>query len=502
MELTETFRTLLETFAPVFTAPSFRTWVLLLTGWVVSSRQRFVTDLIVSSDSTRNGHFSDYHRFFSHAKWDLDHLWRLLAEKLVAVFVGADGVILLAADDTLCRQRGLSLFGVGMHHDPLISSRAMRLVSWGHDWVILSLIVVHPWWAPTKVFALPICARLYRNRQGLTNGQKSKPRQSRAASKGGSRSSKRATKSARREAKRAKSEARHDRRTTVRATGRAAKTSGKGADSSTHRTRPELLREMLVLVAAWFPQRRFLLTVDSLYSGESVLRYLPSNVDLIGPVHSQAALFAPPPPRGSTRGAPRKKGKRLPDRDAWTNDHTKWQRLKFDQYGLHTTLQVKTRTGLYYTAGRERLLQFVLSRDATGQRPTQIFYCTDLTLTAHDILSNYSRRWSVEVMHHDVKQLLGFDDPANRVPLAVSRTAPMALVIYSLTVLWFAETGHKQLRFPHRPWYRRKQEPSFGDMLTTLRNASWNDQFSGLPQPSAPWKNKLNLLKYLATLAG
>ena len=60
-----------------------------------------------------------------------------------------------------------------MHHDPLISSRAKPLVSWGHDWVVLCLIVVHPWWAPSKVFALPIAFRLYRNRQGVTKDRKS-----------------------------------------------------------------------------------------------------------------------------------------------------------------------------------------------------------------------------------------------------------------------------------------------------------------------------------------
>ena len=59
-----------------------------------------------------------------------------------------------------------------MHYDPLISSRAKPLVSWGHDWVVLCLIVALPGWAPTKVFALPIATRLYRNRQGLTKGKR------------------------------------------------------------------------------------------------------------------------------------------------------------------------------------------------------------------------------------------------------------------------------------------------------------------------------------------
>ena len=47
-----------------------------------------------------------------------------------------------------------------MNYDPLISSRAKSLVSWGHDWVVLTLIVAFPAWAPSKVFALPIAMLL------------------------------------------------------------------------------------------------------------------------------------------------------------------------------------------------------------------------------------------------------------------------------------------------------------------------------------------------------
>jgi hypothetical protein len=59
MELTETFMVLLGGFAPVFTAPSFQTFQLLMAGWILSVRHRYVTDLIISSDSVGNGHFSD-----------------------------------------------------------------------------------------------------------------------------------------------------------------------------------------------------------------------------------------------------------------------------------------------------------------------------------------------------------------------------------------------------------------------------------------------------------
>jgi len=500
MELTASFRVLLDSFAPVFTEPSYATFCLLMTGWILSTRHRYVTDLIISSDSVGNGHFTDYHRFFSQAAWNIDELWKILAQLLVAVFVGDQGRILLAGDDTLCRKRGLSLFGAGMHHDPLISSRKKKLVRWGHDWVIVALIVVSPWWAPGKVLALPIGARLYRNRQGVTKGKgRAKLPAARASA------TKTAGRSEKRKRKLQKRAVRRDRRQAARQARKASSSpKAKAAPpSAPHRTRPELLRELLTLVASWFPERKLLVLVDSLYSGESVLQYLPKNMDLIGPVHPKAALYEPAPaPPAGRRGPHRKKGKRLPGLQAWADQPTRWTTFTFDQYGLHTTLEVKTTEGLYYTAGKDRLLTFVLSRDAEGERPTRIFYCTDLTLDLREILSFYSHRWAIEVAHYDVKQHLGFEDPANRTPLAVQRTAPMALFLYSLTVLWYHQDGHRHLQFPNRPWYPHKSEPSFADMLTTLRRQSWDEKLSPVQPRSTPWRKKLNLLKSLAALAG
>ena len=179
-----------------------------------------------------------------------------------------------------------------MHHDPLISSRAKPLVSWGHDWVVLCLIIV-PIWAPTKVFALPIGVRLYNNRQGLTKGKKSH---------------------------------------------------GKGwKPNPNHRTRPELVVELIRLLASWFPRPQILLTGDSAYGGKSILAHLPPNVDLISHVHPKGALYERAPveePR--QKGPARKKGSRLPSMAEWAADPTQpWTELLFNQFGLHATLPSK-----------------------------------------------------------------------------------------------------------------------------------------------------------------
>ena len=484
MELTNSFETLLRSFSPVFTEPSFQTFRLLMTGWILSARHRYVTDLIISSDSVGNGHFSDYHRFFSQAVWDIDHLWKRIAQLILSSLVGTDATIVLSGDDTLCRKRGLGIFGTGMHHDALSSSKSKKVCHWGHDWVDLCIVIAHPWWAPTKVFSLPICMRLYRNQQGITKGKRKRKKKPTAAQK-------RAASRQAKQAAAAKTKA-----------ARNAKKKNK-PDPKTHKTRPELMAEMVAMVAAWFPDRRFILVVDSLYSGKSVLSKLPQNFDLIGPVHAKAALYAPAPKETIVRRGPRrKKGERLKDAAAWEKDKTRWQTLHYDQYGLHGSLRVKTRTGLYYKAGNDRLLRLVLSQDTVGQRPTRIFYCTDVSMAAKEILSIFSQRWSIEVTHFDCKQHLGLEDPANRTPLAVQRTAPMAMFLYSLTVVWFATEGHKELQFPNRPWYPWKSEPSFADMLTTLRRQSWDEKLSKVSLPSTPEDNSRSLLTFLATLAG
>src|SRR5260221_13040350 len=108
MEVTQSFHFLLSEFQCVFTVPSFQTFLPLMIGWVLTHRRRFITDLIWSSGCTRKGHHSRYHRFFSHAAWNLDALSYVLAKLMISVFAPT-GLIELAGDDTLCRKRGLTL---------------------------------------------------------------------------------------------------------------------------------------------------------------------------------------------------------------------------------------------------------------------------------------------------------------------------------------------------------------------------------------------------------
>jgi DDE superfamily endonuclease len=457
MELIPSFSALLQPFVPVFTIPTFTTFVQIVTGWVFSQRHLFITEIIFSGGNVGNGHWSRFHRFLSHAAWDLDAFALVLARLVVSVL--APGATLLwAVDDTLCRRRGLTLYGAGMHHDPLISSRKKPLVSWGHDWVVLCLLIVHPFWAPTKVFALPVAARLYRNRQGLTKRKKGR-----------------------------------------------AKAKKPKADPN-HRTRPGRAVELIELAASWSPKDTIVVTGDSAYGGKSGLSHLPEDVHLISHVHPKGALYEPTPrpdPNTKSKGRPRKKGDRLPGMAAWAEDPEQpWSKLEFDQFGLHATRAVKTIQALYYKSGGDRLLTIVLVRDLKGGRPDQMSSCTKLDWDARQVLSTYACRWAIECTFENCKQLMGLGEQANRVARAVERTAPMAFFLYSIVVVWFHQVGHAFVQFPLRPGYRRKQEPSFADMLTTLRRVSDDEKTEPLLPEQSGLKTWIAQLTELLSRAG
>ena len=134
MELVPSFVCLLQGLSRTMTAPTHASWVTILTGWVLASR-RTVTRMILVAGDAAGKHFSSYHRVFSAARWSLDALGLAVFE-LIEPWLDKEAV-LLALDDTLARKRGLKMFGTGMHHDPLLSSRGKAITNWGHSWACL-----------------------------------------------------------------------------------------------------------------------------------------------------------------------------------------------------------------------------------------------------------------------------------------------------------------------------------------------------------------------------
>ena len=257
---------------------------------------------------------------------------------------------------------------------------------------------------------------------------------------------------------------------------------------------------------SWFPTRKLLVTGDSAYGGKSVLRKLTAHVELISHVHPKGALYEPAPDRqpGTLGGGQGKKGERLPGMVEWANDFRRtWKQLVFNQFGLHATLLVKTMQAVYYKAGKDRLLTIVLVRDVVGETPGPNVLLHPSRLEHEE--DPFGVLGAVVDRSHlrKLQATAGLGRPCQ--PERESGTANSS---YRVGVaqpdrgVVSPGEGHRHLQFPDRPWYPCKEEPSFADMLTTLRRLSWRGEFRTLPLQSRLARNAVAQIIEFLSLAG
>lgn len=166
MDFVPSFTALLQELNVIMTLPTFENFLVIAYGWVFA-RRRTVTAVIQAAGAVGKKHHSAFHRFFAAARWSLDELG-LTAFGLIRPWLGE--TIFLALDDTLARKSGRRMFGAGMHHDPLISSRKLAVLNWGHSWVMLGVLVKFPF-RTDRYFCLPILFRLYLNKSAAQHAR-------------------------------------------------------------------------------------------------------------------------------------------------------------------------------------------------------------------------------------------------------------------------------------------------------------------------------------------
>jgi len=432
---------LLAPLAVLLRPRNFENFLTAMVGWILSRGRHTVSGALrAHGPAGVRKHHSALYDFFSRARWSPD----LLGEALFGMLLPRlPGMIHVLIDDTLCRKSGAHIWGAGMHHDAVASTygrfgATARHVAFafGHNFVVLALWIPLPW--NQSGIALPILFRLYRSKK-LT-------------------------------------------------------------PKSEYKKRTELSRELLDVLRGWNEDqgtgKRILVLADSEYSCKTLMGEKPEDVDFLGPLPKNAAIFGRPPPHKKGRGAPRKKGDRLPSPNEWAKDESPWRKIRVPMYGKLVTILIKTRICLWYGVTKTRLVRVVLTRDPTGRLEDRAFFSTDPKIPPRLLLAIYSRRWPLEVTFHDVKQFLGLEDPQNgwwrrnpgsrnpkkkagpnakgdRGRKAVERTVPAIFFTYTLVYLWYLDHGQPERdatrAHASAPWYQGRKTPSFAVILAALR---------------------------------
>ena len=414
------FAEVILTFAPLFLQQ--RTWDhagMLLIGAILAPGQRTVTSLLRIMGLSGERRFVNYHRVLNRAVWSSRAASRLLLGLLITTLMPA-GPVVLGLDDTIERRRGKRISAKGIYRDPVRSSKAFFVKTSGLRWLSLMLLAPVPW--AGRVWALPFLTALAPSE--------------RCCSEGGRR----------------------------------------------HKTLTDWARQVALQARRWLPGRELVLIGDSAFAALELLAALARHgVTCITRLRLDAALYEPAPPRKpGTRGRPRAKGQRLANLSAALIDTaTQWQRITVPSWygGGERIVEIHSSTAVWHHAGRPTVpIRWVLLRDPHGRFDPQALLCTDLTRDPLQILTWFIQRWQVEVTFRDVRDHLGVETQRQWSDLAIARTTPCLLGLFSLVTLLAARLSlQERLAVATAAWYRKKS-PTFADTLAAVRREIWREQ--------------------------
>jgi hypothetical protein len=418
---------LLAPFAPLFSKRVWQNAQLLLVGAILAPGRRTVSSALRAMGLDQYKRFHRYHRVLSRASWSSREAGRILLGLLIEAFVG-EGPLILGIDETLERRWGKKISAKGVYRDPVRSTQENFVKSSGLRWVCVMLLVEIPW--ASRVWALPFLSALA-------------PSERYAAQRG-----------------------------------------------KRHKKITEWAWQLLLLVRRWYPQRKIVAVADCAYASLKLLercRKLRNPITFITRLRLDAALYEPAPPRCPHQiGRPRLKGERLPNLSEVAEDpNTVWKLTTIaNWYGSGDRMvEISSNTAVWYSTGLFAVpVRWVLIRDPQGEFKTQALLCTDLEADPQKILCWFVMRWQLEVTFQEVRRHLGFETQRQWSEMAIRRTTPALLGLYSLVTLF----AHQRMRqaagaFRQAAWYH-KAHPTFADALALVRKELWaNATFCGSP---------------------
>lgn len=176
-------------------------------------------------------------------------------------------------------------------------------------------------------------------------------------------------------------------------------------------------------------------------------------------------------------GRPRKKGKRLPTLQQVLGDvDTVWTEVTVARwYGQSERhVEIVSGTCVWYHSGMPVVpMRWVLIRDPDNKFKPQALLCTDPSVEPSQILSWFILRWQLETTFQEVRTHLGVETQRQWSDLAILRTTPALLGLFSLvTLLAHQQVPSEKLSVRQAAWYVKVQ-PTFSDALASVRRELW-----------------------------
>ena len=146
-------------------------------------------------------------------------------------------------------------------------------------------------------------------------------------------------------------------------------------------------------------------------------------------------------------------------------------------YGKETAKKYKTFLATYAPAGG--LIRVVLVPEDDGS--WQVFFCTDPTASAREILEAFADRATIEQVFHDVKEVWGTGKQQVRNIWTNVAVYNLNLWVHTLIELWAWNRCHEDLcDRSASPWDDAARRPSHADRRKALRQQFIQTELSRL----------------------
>jgi hypothetical protein len=114
-------------------------------------------------------------------------------------------------------------------------------------------------------------------------------------------------------------------------------------------------------------------------------------------------------------------------------------------------------------------IKWVLIKDPEGILEPVLLGCTDFDLVDEKIVSFFIRRWRVEVTFAEVRRHLGVETQRQWSDLAIERSTPCLMALFSVICLLADKLNKNQPIQPNDTAWYRKRRITFSDVLTAVR---------------------------------
>ena len=343
--------------------------------------------------------------------------------RLLAANLPLGDRLLFALDDTATKRYGPHVEGAGIHHNPTPGPADQKFL-FGHVWVTVSWILVHPLWG---VLGLPLRAMLYIRKKDLPKLDPDLRKQ------------------------------------------------------FPFQTKLQLAGQLVHWLVDWlkFLGKPIWIVADGGYAKLTFIRAArKAGVTLVSRLRKDAALRsvpqAPRPGEPKRRGRKPKYGKKRISLAKRAGSKKGWQQASFTLYGKCMVKTFKTFLATYAPA--DGLIRVVLVKETASW---VAFFCTNPDATVEEILTAVADRAVIEQNFHDIKEVHGAGQQQVRHIFANLAVFNLTLWLHTLIELWAWDQPAKKLRDRRTsPWDNPDRRPSHADRRNSLRRQCIQHTFS------------------------